>query len=145
MARRKTDFVVQDDTSRDNGKVFVLTEMPAARSEKWAMRALLALQRAGVEIPDDAVQNGMAGIATVGIDALGKLNFHEVEYLLDEMFDCIQIKPDPKLSAVRDLIDDDIEEVKTRILLRKEVLELHLGFTLAGNQSRSAPARPSSE
>jgi len=137
MARRKTDFVVQDDTSRDNGKVFVLTEMPAARSEKWAMRALLALQRAGVEIPDDAVQNGM--------DALGKLNFHEVEYLLDEMFDCIQIKPDPKLSAVRDLIDDDIEEVKTRILLRKEVLELHLGFTLAGNQSRSAPARPSAE
>ena len=101
-----------------------------------AMRALLALQRAGVEIPDDAVQNGMAGIAGVGIDALGRLSFHEVEYLLDEMFECIQIKPDPKLSAVRDLIEDDIEEVKTRLLLRKEVLELHLGFSLAGNRSK---------
>ena len=136
MARRKADVVIDDDNSRDNGKVFVLTEMPAARSEKWAMRALLALQRAGVEIPDDAVQNGMARIAGVGIDALGRLSFHEVEYLLDEMFECIQIKPDPKLSAVRDLIEDDIEEVKTRILLRKEVLELHLGFSLAGNRSK---------
>ena len=90
MARRKADVVIDDDNSRDNGKVFVLTEMPAARSEKWAMRALLALQRAGVEIPDDAVQNGMAGIAGVGIDALGRLSFHEVEYLLDEMFECIE-------------------------------------------------------
>ena len=50
MARSISNYTVQDE-GRDNGKVFVLTEMPASRAESWAMRALLALMANGVEVP----------------------------------------------------------------------------------------------
>jgi hypothetical protein len=45
--------------------------------------------------------------------------------LLDEMFACVQIT-EPKIT--RSLTPDDIEEVTTRLKLREEVLQIHLGF-----------------
>ena len=51
MARTVSNYTVTDE-GRDNGKVFVLTEMPASRAESWAMRALLALMAGGVEVPE---------------------------------------------------------------------------------------------
>jgi hypothetical protein len=34
---------------RDNGKVFILTEMSAYAGQDWALRALLALSRSGAQ------------------------------------------------------------------------------------------------
>ncbi|MCI0152402.1 hypothetical protein KNO81_42165 [Paraburkholderia sediminicola] len=58
-----------------------------------------------------------------------RIDFHDAELLLDEMMGCVSIQPnpaDPKI--VRGLIPDDIEEVNTRVLLRREVFRLHTGF-----------------
>lgn len=137
---RKTATVVIGDEGRDKGKVFILTELPASRAEKWAMRAILALQKSGAELPDDISQAGMAGVAVVGLQALGNLNFYDAETLLDEMFECISYQPDPKIpGVVRPLIEDDIEEVKTRIRLRAEVFQLHVNFSIAGLGLKSTP------
>lgn len=141
---RKVDEVVITEEGRDKGKHFVLTEMPASQAEKWAARVFLALTRANVEIPDDVAAAGMAGIAVLGLKMLGGANWHDVEPLMDEMFRCVQYRPDPakQPNFVRPPMEEDIEEVKTRYKLRLEVLSLHVGFSIADAVSKAAPADP---
>ncbi len=145
MARTKQNYTVQDD-GRDIGKVFVLTEMPASRAESWAMRALLALMAGNVDMPDGFERLGMAGMAEVGIKGLSKLSWDVAEPLLAEMFSCIQIMPDPgKPNIVRNLIEEDIEEIITRIKLRAEVWKLHAGFLKAVALSTSEESQASAK
>lgn len=126
---RKTLTIAIDAEGRDKGKTFLLTEMPASKGEKWAARALLALARGGIEVPENIAGLGLAGIAIVGVQALSGLEWELAEPLMDEMFACIQIIPDASRPAVvRGLVEDDIEEIKTRIMLRKEILTLHVEF-----------------
>lgn len=130
--RKELDVIITSgtpETNRDYGKTFQIREMSASKAEKWAMRALLAVARSGVDLPEGMPEGGMQSIAILGIQAVMKLDFYDAEPLLDEMMECIRIKPDPKNPAIiRNLIDDDIEEIATRIKLREEVIRLHLGF-----------------
>lgn len=129
---RKTQSITIEREGRDNGKAFLLTEMSASDAERWATRAILSLGRSGVEIPEDLENSGMAGIAIVGIRAIGTMAFEDAEPLLAEMMECIQRIPDAAQSSViRPLVEDDIEEVSTRLHLRSEVIALHLGFSIA--------------
>lgn len=131
-------------TNRDFGKTFLLTEMPAMKAERWAIRALLALAHAGVDIDDGARRAGMAGIARAGLKALQSLEFAEARPLLDEMWDCVRIIPDVKnIEFSRTLMrgeveGDDIEELSTIWDLRQEVFALHTDFFLTGSPSRKA-------
>ena len=129
--RKTKEYTVGQDGKRDAGKHFVLTEMSAVRAEKWAARALLALLKSGVELPDDASQAGLAGIAAVGIKAFGRIDWTLAEPLMDEMMECVQFKYGRRPEEVRALVEEDIEEIVTRLAIRKELLELHLGFSLA--------------
>lgn len=130
---RKTSTVTIEDEGRDFGKVFILTEMPSDQGEQWAIRALLALSNAGVNLPDGAAAAGFAGFAAAGIEALGKLSFDIAKPLLDEMFECVQIKPSVNVPArpVLGGVGGDIEEIKTRFKLRMAVLSLHVNFSVA--------------
>lgn len=131
MARSTINYTVQDE-GRDQGKVFVLTEMPASRAESWATRALLALISSGAEVPEGFERLGMAGMAEIGIKALSGLKWDIAEPLLEEMWECVQIMPDAsKPHVVRRLIEEDVEEVMTRIKIRAEVWKLHTGFLKA--------------
>ena len=142
MARSTVNYTVQDE-GRDSGKVFVLTEMPASRAESWAMRALLALMAGGVEVPPGFDRMGMAAMAEMGIKALVGLKWEVAEPLLAEMWSCVQIMPDPtKPHVIRNLIEEDIEEITTRIKLRAEVWKLHTGFLKAVVHSISEGSRP---
>jgi hypothetical protein len=123
---RKTATVTISAAGRDKGKVFVLTELPSDEGEEWAGRALFAMMNAGVEVPDNIASAGLAGIAALGLKSLTKLSFDVAKPLLDKMMDCVQIQPSP--NVVRALIDDDIQEVATRLQLRKEIMALHLSF-----------------
>lgn len=115
---------------RDQGKTFLITEMPASQAEKWAFRALSALAKAGVEVPDDVANMGLPALASLGIQAVCGMSFVEAEPLMDEMFACIKIIPDMnKPEVTRALIEDDIQDVATRVRLRKEWLSVHTGFT----------------
>lgn len=131
MARSTANVTITDDT-RDKGKVFVLTEMPASQAEAWATRALMALTSSGAQIPAGYERLGLAGVAELGIKALGGLKWEDAKPLLDEMMTCVQIVPDPtKPHVVRGLIEEDIEEISTRVKLRAEVWKLHVGFLKA--------------
>lgn len=124
-----------DDSGRDRGRRYLITEMPASAAEKWAVRAFLALGQSGVDIPDDVRAGGMAAFAAVGFQLLGRINFTEAEWLMDELMKCVQVIVPPAenaLEVTRRLIESDIDEVRTRIRLKVEAFSLHVGFSLAG-------------
>lgn len=140
MARNFLNFTIVDD-NRDKDKVFVITEMSASQAESWAMRAILALTANGVELPEGFERMGMAGIAELGLKALGGLKWEIAEPLLDEMFTCVKYMPDSaKPHIVRPLHESDIEEVVTRIKLRIEIWKLHTDFLKAVAPSTPAKA-----
>lgn len=130
---RKTKKVTISSNDRDNGKSFLITEMPADQAESWALRLLFALMNTGVDIPDSAMDAPTMALATIGIQALGKLPYKEAKPLLDEMFECVQFLPPNTKIAPIDVgsgENSQIEEVITRMKLRVEVFELHVGFSL---------------
>ena len=150
---RKTQEFVIEAEGRDKGKRFFLTEMSAVQAEDWACRCLFALGNANVEIPDGVLSMGMAGMAevlpSVGLKALLSMKHADVKPLLDELMQCVQLRPDPKRPQVvqsYEQFSSQIEEVSTLFKLKWEVLRLHLDFLEAGNLSESLgkvlPAKP---
>lgn len=118
--------------NRDAGKIYHLTEMPAAKAEKWAMRAFMALARSGFNVPEGIASLGIIGVFMISFQAFRYASFAEIEPLMDEMMLCVRAVPNKDNTLVtRPLVDTDTEEIQTRWDLRKEVLELHSGFTFA--------------
>jgi hypothetical protein len=135
---RKTEIINVTSDGRDKGKQFIITEMPALRAERWAFRALLALAHSGVQLPEGAADGGMAVLASAGLQALNSLDFEEARPLLDEMWSCVQIVPDPKNPniirplVIREADGDDIEELTTIFQLRERIFRLHTDFFFKG-------------
>jgi hypothetical protein len=136
MARRTKEVVITDE-GRDQGKVFLLTEMPAMQADRWALRAMLAIAHSGVNVPEELLGMGMAGWMALGVRSMIGISAVELIPLLDEIHAaCVSHVPDPKKPAIRlgaggvgPIPPEAIEEVKTFMTLRKELLSLHTGFS----------------
>ena len=136
---RRTKSVVIASDGRDKGKTFIITEMPAEQAETWAARALFAVSKSGLDVPLDMLAGGFAGIAALGAQALLSASFADAKPLLDEMMDCVAFMPDiskPNTLVSGAMLNSQIEEVRTRLTLRSEVLDLHLGFSVAAKLSQ---------
>lgn len=139
MGERRKKVVTITDEGRDKGKRFLITEMLSSQGESWAFRVLFAAGNAGIKVPDPSL--GMAGLAQVGLASLFAIPWIVAEPLLREMMECVQICPDHKNpSFTRPLEpagdgDYDIEEIATRLKLRKEIFQLHVDFSSAAFQS----------
>lgn len=121
-----------DRASRDAGKIYLLTEMVAAKSEKWAARAFMSLTRSGMEVPAGIASLGIIGVFMLGFQAFRYASWLEIEPLMDEMMTCVSAVPNKdNMMVTRPLVDSDTEELQTRWDLRREILELHAGFTAA--------------
>jgi hypothetical protein len=143
MSRKIVEVTIATP-GRDFGKVFRLTEMPARQAENWAVRALLALARSGIELDEQTINSGMIGFANLSLRLFGNLPFDDARSLLDEMMTCVTIRPSPieKPMIERAVNDDDIEEVLTRFKLRMEIIALHVGFSIPGYTSTAVQAAP---
>lgn len=134
---RKTRTVVipqpaEGKVNRDAGKTFLLTEMAAIPTEKWGIRAMMALGTSGIVVPQELADAGILGIALLGYQALMGAEFKAIEPLMDEMMHCVQYLPSESVRMPFSMFGDStIEEVSTLLLLREQLLELHTGFTLA--------------
>src|SRR5882757_3030634 len=119
--------------ARDNGKVFVITEKPADQAERWALRVLLAVGSAGVELPQGVTitsltsDAGMATLAAVGFKALMSIPWETAQPLFAEMLDCVQYEHTPTTPPTRifEGVNCQVEEAKTFFALRLKVFELH--------------------
>ncbi len=164
MARKEAVFTATD--GRDAGKQFQLREMSATRAESWAIRMMLAMGKAGIEVPEALRQQGLAGLMSVlqnpdddGAQFVAALlgvlkvtlftNMLRIDPedalpLLDEMMGCVQRI---EQTVTRSLVEDDIEEVSTRLKLRTAIWNLHTDFFSGAGPSTSAsvgPAQPAS-
>ena len=139
MARKTTTFTV-DSEGRDKGKQFLITEMAATKAEDWAIRVMLALGAANVDIPEGALQLGMSALAEIGLKKLFAIDAAFIRPLLSELMECVEFVPDPRKPQTRiqyPMLETQIEEVKTLLMLKWEVLKLHLDFSLAAGLSES--------
>jgi hypothetical protein len=89
-------------------------------------------------------------LLVIGLNSLHGAKWDEVEPLIDEMMDCVKFQP-PGTNGNPQLLQDlfkgtncQIEEIATRLHLRREVLQLHMGFSMADALSTSGnPPSPS--
>ena len=142
----KSKIVTINDDGQD--KKFLITRMSASATEDWAIETFFALANAGVEIPEanagveipeanagveipeEVSDMGFAGIARIGLQALGKVSYEKAKPLLDKMMSCVQAIPNPDDErVVRQLVDSDIQDFRNRLKLRKEVFSLHVDFS----------------
>ena len=139
MARKTSTFVVSSE-GRDKGKTFLLTEMAATKAEDWAIRVMLALGSANVEIPEGALQLGMAALAEIGLKKLFAVNAADIKPLLTELMECVEFVPNPQKPQIKlgyPMFESQVEEVSTLLMLKWQVLSLHLDFSLAAGLSDS--------
>jgi len=122
--------------ARDTGKRFKLREMPASQAEEWAIRALSAMARGGTEIPDNIIESGWASVAFFGISAMMRADYNDTRPLYAEMMACVSSVQELAPEG-RPLMEEDIEEVATRVFLRDEVFKLHANFSFAEILSRA--------
>jgi hypothetical protein len=69
----------------------------------------------------------------IGLRSLNAAQWAELEPLLDEMMLCVKYRPGPGI-ADQDLIagvNSQIVEIRTRVELRKAILEMHVDPSLA--------------
>lgn len=137
MPGRKEKFVTITEEGRDKGKTFHIQEMPASQAEWWAIRVFQAVARAGIDIPDNLRGSGMAGVAMMGLRGFVNLPPADLKDLMDEMWECVTVVRDNNPALRMKPLEEDIEEVETRLRLRAEIFELHTGFSLAGGKQQS--------
>lgn len=143
MARKTLTYTVADE-GRDKGKVFVITEMPSSHGERWAIRAMLGMAKGGVEVPENFMDLGWAGLAQLGLTLIASMPPETALPLLEEMMLCVAIMPNPSNpSVVRALVEDDIEEIKTRVKLKKAAFDLHANFSSVAASLTSGQAAAS--
>ena len=143
-------IVTVEADNEDRGKSFLITRLPADQTEWWGLRAMNILLASGIEVPDEVAAQGIVGvIGMFGVSLAGfkGLDMDKVKPLLDEMMTCVQFMPNPDNPGILlagKARDSQILETGTRFWLRKEVIELHTGFSFGGKQSTSAssPASP---
>lgn len=137
---RKTKIVTINQDGRDKGRRYLITEMSGSQGERWASRALSALAKSNPDMAEMKA-SGMAGIAALGLKVLLTIAWEDAEPLLDEMFATVAFIPDQsRPDVIRPLIEDDVEEVQTRVALRGEIIELHTGFSVNAALSKMAAA-----
>ena len=151
MARKTKTLVIE--SGRDQGKSFLITEMPVTRADKWANTALLAMLRGGVDVgnvnfgliadtlqkkegdaPEIDSMGGMLEIARVSIAGLGNVTEQVGQDLLEQLInDCVQVISSGGVVRSMLSIDEEIEDIKTLWMLRKEAFLLHIDFLADGS------------
>ena len=149
MARKTKTLVI--DSGRDEGKSFLITEMPVTRADKWANKALCNLLKAGIDPkavnvnllintidPSQEVKidkmGGMLELATLLGRAVGGIPYEILQDLKDELIDeCVQIIPSGGSPRQFLSIDDELESLLTLESLRKEALLIHIDFLADGS------------
>lgn len=127
------------DEGADAGKCFVITRMDAFTADRWAMRLIRGLSRAGLEVPDSALKGGIAGLAGVGMALFGHLDDRSCDEALSALIGCVKIRRGPNPHAVmpQSLLSADIDDPQTLTALRTEAFRLHVDFLKAASSQIS--------
>lgn len=123
--------------NRDAGKTFIVTEVDAVQAEEWGLRAMMALGTSGIVVPEDMMALGILAIPLVGYQAFMGAKEEAVLPLWREMLPACVATRHSEL-VTEPFARHHVEEVSTLLELRKTILELHTGFTMAELVSKFA-------
>lgn len=149
MARKTKTVTIE--SGRDQGKSFLITEMPVTKADKWANTALCHMMRAGITINKDQAMliadsldpskeekidefGGMLELAKVIGRSLGGIDPEVLYDLRMELFwSCVKVVS--SAGVVREVLDinEELEDPESLALLQKEALTLHIGFLTRGS------------
>lgn len=117
------------EQGRDAGTTFKITEMPIAKADSWATRALLAFTGGGIDVPE--ASEGILGIARAALGTLKHISEEKFLELSNELLsNCVQIITESGHERPLDLNIGDVRDLTTLWLLRKEALMLHVDFLI---------------
>lgn len=132
----------------DEGKTFIVSQMPLLAGDRWANRAALAVMKSGVDVSAlkglDGLDRGadftglldIAGIINAVLKALGGMEESVAQELLDELVKVVKIKlPDGSsrpIIAPTEYSDGDITSIGTLWKIRIEAIKVNLDFLKAG-------------
>lgn len=140
MARKTLTYEITDN-NRDKGKRFLITEMAPRIGHAWATRVLFGIMNSGVDMPDEWLNGGMAGVAKAGFRALGSIRPEIGIPLMEELLTCVQAMPNPAdPTMLRNDWDADVEEPTSIFKLQYEVFKLCTGFSMPAVKSTSESA-----
>jgi dsDNA-binding SOS-regulon protein len=138
-------------TLKDNGRplAFKIRQFPATKLERWINRLVLLLAKGGREafnipLSQDAEsvrqalqKSGLDGI----VKMLGGLSYEDAAPLYDELLSAASlVRENYEQECSAEVLDGNIEDVKTIYLLRWEILKLNFSFLLEGG--RFQPGQP---
>lgn len=150
MGRRTETITISGEPgNRDNGKVFVITEMDAMTGERWAGRITELVLASGVELPKDSGEKptekdgaaGLAQLVSIGVPLLRALHDPDID---KATWACIKYQhaPNHPLQAIMPGEACQIEEISTVTELRMAVMRMHTGFFSPESPSNTAsPSR----
>ena len=90
--RKVLNFKIEKE-GRDKGKLFQITEMSAVAGDRWATKALFAIAKGDVVIPESISGSGFAGIAKLGLQMLLLAPYELCEPLLMDLLACVKSHP----------------------------------------------------
>lgn len=138
MSRKTKDLIIEDVASRDHGKKFRITEMSAWDGEELAQDITRIMGEVGFsEIPNDVINMGSAGLATLGLSFLSAASKEvsgEVKKRLMGTVHRIVSGDDGKESVTPVNPALDFEEVQTIRQLLDEIFKMNFSFFTKGDE-----------
>lgn len=139
MARRDKTITITNE-GRDKDKRFLITELPASKTEEFSM---LMIENFSSLDPETIKQlqeiaksmsntQALASIETSKLDPkLAKILFNGIEDYLFLTLDYLQVGN--SIEITKENADNFIEEASTRFELKQQFMEMHIGFLQKGN------------
>lgn len=131
--RKEKELTISE--GRDAGKTFKITEMSAVQMDRWATKALCLVGKSGNSVIELFNKMNTGGM----LEVLGSLGYDEVEPLMEELLGCCAFEKDGAFVQMKGtMVDSVIEDWTTIFRLKKEALDLNLGFLEEGGESTSS-------
>ncbi|WP_025885530.1 hypothetical protein [Asaia prunellae] len=129
MALKQTELTLTDGGV---DKRFIITRMTAMQADRWARHLVTALTRAGVQLPSEAMEMGMAGLGGIAQALYGQLDDEAADVAIAELRKTVKIARDPSNpAATSGLTEFDIVDAEALGKLDQEAFRLHVDFIRA--------------
>ena len=136
MSRREEQIIIQQEGSRDNGKVFIAKELSAYEGWEVSQELFRVMGQSGfTSIPDDVIRMGCAGLATLGLSVISAASMESASAIRNRLMKSVTIviQHDGK-EQIRGALPEDFEEIETIRIVLDKVFEINFGFLVLGGE-----------
>lgn len=137
MARKEITFIIEDETSRDYGKEFLITEMSAMDGQELAGDIFRIMGESGFTgIPDDVINMGSAGLATLGMSVVSAASKEASREMRDRLLATAKLVCQSDKGPVTRKLNPkiDFEEISSIQKVMDQVFKINFDFLTKGER-----------